>query len=232
MAQYKRIKKKENLKEPDQFVSFWRRVYESALENRNKFFLPIGGIVLLVLFVSGFLYYQSQKEQSAQMELYSILKDYPRDGSESSDKKEKVIKSLDAFKDRFSGTSAGRVGELYRAHMMFNEGEFEKAGKLYKTIAESGATDDLITGIAGISLARLYQDQGKYAESTETLEKFKSGRTSLSEEIDMLTAQNHELSGEKETAIEEYQHFLGKYPKSTRIPIINEALLRLNELNK
>lgn len=230
MAHYKRIKKKENLKEPDQFISFWRRTYNSALENRDKIFLSVGGVFLLVLIAGGFLYYRAQKEQSAQLELYSILKDYPRDGSESSDKKGEVVKFLDAFNKKFSGTGAGRVGELYQAHMLFNKGDFEQAEQLYKTIAKSGATDDLITGMAAVSLARLYQDQAEYSKSTETLKKFRAGRrTNFSEEVDLLTAHNYELNGEKEAAIEEYRDFLKKYPQSVRIPGVNEALFALNE---
>jgi len=233
VAHYKRIKKKVNLKAPDQFVSFWHRTYNRALENRKKILPPVCGVLLLVLLAGGFFYYRAQKEQSAQRELYSILKDYPRDGAESSGKLEEVIKSLDAFSGRFSGTGAGRVGELYRAHMLFNKGEREEAARLYGEIAESGASDDLITGMAGLSLARLYQDQGKYADSAETLKKLKAdGRTNFSEEVDLLTAHNHELSGEKKAAIEEYRRFLKEYPESTRIPRINEKLSTVNEPNK
>jgi predicted negative regulator of RcsB-dependent stress response len=171
LARYKRIKKKSSLKSPDEFLSFWSRTYNWLAENRDRLLAPLLIVLLVIVMAGGLFYYRQQKGLTAQREFSNIMKIYPRGAESTSAELEKAARSLADFSERFSGTSAARVAELYRAHSLARQAKTVEAEKVYREILDSGGGDELVKEMAALSLERLYQDQGKYEESSGVLKK-------------------------------------------------------------
>ena len=219
MARYKRIRKKGTITEPDEFLTFWERQYEWAMENWEKLLTPLLIVMLAVVVGGGFFYYTQQKASSAQNELTLIMNAYPRGADTNPAVLAEVVTALTEFSQRFSGTDAASVADLYEAHTVARQTNSVEAVKLYEKIISSGKTNELIVSMAVLSLARLHQDQGSYEKSNTTLEKFSAGKSSaFVEEIDFMSAQNMELASNKKAALEKYHAFLTKHPDSTLSP--------------
>ena len=224
MARYKRIKRKEDLKAPDEFVSFWDSVYFWVADNGEKVLYPLVGIIIIFMVSAGYAYYQDSRENTAQRELYRSLANYPSDNpqegasiSPNDVDMKKLAETIGEVSDRFSGTLGGKLAGFYQANVMYKDGKMAEAEALYKSGYESDGADGMLGRLSGISLARVYQNQQKYSDAIGVLEKLKESKVeAFMEEIDYLLAMNYELSGDSDRALETYVEFLGKYQVSSR----------------
>ncbi|MFQ5431454.1 MAG: tetratricopeptide repeat protein [Nitrospinota bacterium] len=228
MARYKRIRRKGTLTQPDEFLGFWDRKYHWAAENWGKLLTPLLFVMLAVVIGGGVFYYTQQKAATAQNELSRIINAYPRGEDADPALLAEVVTALTDFSQRFSGTAAAPIADLYRAHTLARQGNSEEAVKLYEKIISTGKPDDLFVAMAVLSLARYYQDQGDYEKSNAALEKFSAGNSfAFAEEIDFMTAQNLELASNKKAALEKYHAFLTKYPDSTLASEAREKIQKM-----
>lgn len=222
MAHYKRISKKMDVKSPDEFLSFWERVFHFAGDNREKLALPIIGGLVILLAGFGFWYFQTQKTAKANVELYSVLAELPRQGSASKATGEQIIDKLKAYDQQFGGGESGRIGRLYRANLLYQKGRFDEAATLYTGIGGNDAAGQL----AAINLAAVLTQQGKYAEAAATLEKIRAN-SMFGEEVDYQIARNQEAAGNKAAAKTEYGTFLEKHTGSRSASEVKERLAYL-----
>jgi len=225
VARYKRIKVKSVITEPDEFLTFWDSAYLWMNENRNKVLIPLFAALLVVVSVAGFFYYRSERSIASQRELYFALKDFQDD--EFLDQKEsdpdKLNKRLDAIVSKYKGTYGAEMAELYKAAVFYEKGRLDDAETAYKKVEGDGRTDNLITRLGAIGLARVYQSNGKYEESSNALTRYrKSGQ--FKEEMDIITAENFELDGDFAMAREEYASFINNNPESARVGDVKEKL--------
>lgn len=226
MARYKRINKKENIKGPDEFVSFWERAYFWADANKRtvlNFALALTGVALVAL---GFLYRRQGSEANASTALADVLRDAPMPGVEPRpDELTKLGESLADFTKKYSGTKAGREGELYQANLLRDKKNLAEAEKLYINVMGGGK--DLVAQLACLGLASAYQNDGKFAEAAALLDKNRAG-SFFEDEIDYMYAVNMELSNDKAGALKEYKKFLDKHPSSRNAGAVREAVARLS----
>lgn len=222
MAHYKRIAKKLDVKQPDEFLSFWERVFHYAGENREKLALPVIGGLVIILTGFGFWYFQTQKTAKANVELYSVLAELPRPGSKSTATGEQIIDKLKAYDERFGAGESGRLGRLYRANLLYQKGRYDEATALYNGITGNDTAGQLAT----INLAAVLTQQGKYAEAIATLEKIRAN-TMFGESVDYQIARNQEAAGNRAIAKTEYAKFLEKHAGSRSTLEVRERLAYL-----
>lgn len=229
MARYNRIKKKEGIDLQEELINFWDSVYIWVGENRARVIFPIIGVVLALALFGGYSFYKDSREKAAQRELALAIASYPREGVDKAKVDiDKMIADVDAVAERFGGTLGGRMADLYKGHLFYMQGMMEEAGSVYKSAYEAGKAGEVFTVIAGIGLARVYQNTGKYDESTELLKEMrKKPSPTFDEEIDFLYAQSYELKGETDQALDSYAGFLGSYPESRRKDAVTQRLVAL-----
>lgn len=228
MARYKRIRKKGSLTKPDEFISFWGRTVVWLEANRDKLLTPALIFMLVIVLAGGVYFYRQQKMSTSQIELYYLLKNYPRAEEMQVSQLEGLPDALEDFSNRFSNSHSAAVADLYRAHTLARQGKTDETEKLYKKILASDGKKTLINGVAALSLARFYHDQGKYKESTDALAQFSGGAASpFAEEIDLMKARNLEQGGNREAALAEYRRFITNHQDSPFVPDVNEKIATL-----
>jgi tetratricopeptide (TPR) repeat protein len=139
-----------------------------------------------------------------------------------------MIADVGAVAERFGGTLGGRMANLYKGHLFYMQGRMEEAAPVYKSAYEAGKSGEVFTVIAGIGLARVYQNTGKYDESAEILKELRKKPSAVfDEEVDFLFAQSYELKGETDQALDSYAGFLASYPDSRRKDKVTQRLVAL-----
>jgi len=228
VARYNRIKKKANITAPDEFLSFWEHAYNWGAEKKERVLFPALAVALIAVLVGGFFYYRSQREITAQRELYLALASVPRAEAGKKIDTKKFISALDGVAERFEGTVGAKEALLYKGNALYEKNKMDEAGKVYKSIVDGGKLDCFITRTAVVALARIYQDNGKFDESTKLLKKYrKLENGALNEEMALIIARNYELAGDGKSALAEYDDFLAKYPRSMRAGTVREKADRL-----
>jgi tetratricopeptide (TPR) repeat protein len=228
VARYNRIKKKTDITAQDEFLSFWEHAYTWGAEKKERVLFPVLAVALIAVLVGGFFYYRSQREITAQRELYLALATAPREDTGKKVDTKKFISALDAVAERFEGTVGGKEALLYKGNVFYEQNKTDEAGKVYKSIVAGGKLDCFITRTAVVALGRIYQDNGKFDESTTLLKKYrKLENGALNEEMALIIARNYELAGDGKSALAEYDDFLAKYPRSMRAGTVRERADRL-----
>ncbi|MBI5178993.1 MAG: tetratricopeptide repeat protein [Nitrospinae bacterium] len=224
MAHYKRIIKKEDVKGPDEFLSFWEHAYFWVVEKKEKLILPVIGFGVAVALVAGFFYYRQQKEVAANRELFNILKELPRQGGAKAVSTDQAVDNLKAFGEKFGATRSGKMGQLYRANILYQKKNFDDAAKAYREVMDGGS--DLTAHLACMGLAASLQEQGKYADAVAALDKFRADSV-FAEDMDYMAARTLEMAGNMEAAAKEYTKFMEKHSASRLSDDVRERSSRL-----
>jgi len=228
VARYNRIKKKANITAQDEFLSFWEHAYKWGAEKKERVLFPVLAVALIAVLVGGFFYYRSQREITAQRELYLALATAPREDTGKEVDTKKFIAALTAVAERFEGTVGAKEALLYKGNALYEKNKMDEAEKVYKAIVAGGKLDCFITRTAVVALGRIYQDNAKYDEATKLLKKYrKLENGALNEEMALIIARNYELAGDGKSALAEYDDFLAKYPHSMRAGTVQKRADRL-----
>ncbi len=131
--------RKEELKQPDEFISFFERVVEKLTPWKRE--VLIAFLSLLVVAVVGFVYWnhRNQKNLAAADALAEVLKTLPQGVAMvppgEADPKEKswegFLSGLESFLKEHSGASVEGVALLYQGRAMSETGDYDNALEVY-----------------------------------------------------------------------------------------------------
>ena len=162
----RKIKRKE-LKEPDKFQSFFRKIIKYISENRNKLLLFSGIFVLVILSSWGWYFYRSNYEENAWKKYSSILGSYHKDNN--SETYLNAIARYEELVKKYPNSNAAVNARYSVGNIYFKLGEIDKSTNAYrKFIEKSPEANDLAT-LAHIGLGYCYEAKGDFANALESL---------------------------------------------------------------
>lgn len=220
----KKITKKK-LKEPDEFISLSENIY-LFITHHSKFII-IGGIALLVIFSSFFVYqrWERRNEEEAYrkfslaVEIYQMVSS-PYRGGPISDYKN-VLEKFNEITTRFSRTSSGKISLLYKGNILLQLGEFEEATKSYQAFLNKAGKEKLYRLFAQEGLGYSYEGKREYEKAIQAYRKI----TEEGESIELSNAylnmgHCYEKLGKNKEALENYKAFLKESPKSMMTHVV------------
>jgi predicted negative regulator of RcsB-dependent stress response len=158
------------------------RDQEERLRNfwRENWRWMLAGIVIGVLALIGWRWYQSQKVQSQESaaEVYSQFQQAL--GSADLDKSSELVNRLASEHDNSPYASQARLA-LAKVHV--EQGRFDEAAQALRTVVDD-ARDPQLATIASLRLSRVFADQGKHDEALAALKVEEGSRFApLADEI-------------------------------------------------
>ncbi len=143
----KRVTRKQLLKEPDEFLTFSRKLFNFCVEHANYLMIGFGAVVALILLISGMRYLSKQSEIKA----FTLLDEATKSYNTLKDEAEGSETDIDALKDRFAlildkyaGKDAGKLARITLADICFQKKEFDRAADLYRRALDDFETEPLI----------------------------------------------------------------------------------------
>ncbi len=226
MVRMKKITKKK-LKEPDEFLSFTGKTFLFITHHVKP--IVAGGIVVLILLLSIFLYqrWERRNEEEAYRKFnlavytYEIVSSPYREGSPSEYKN--VLEKLGEVIAKFPKTSSGKIALLYQGNIHLRLSEFEEATKSYQTFLQKAGKEKLYRIFAMEGLGYSYEGKKDYEKALQSYQKIlEEGEHFQLGDAYLNMGRCYEKLGKNKEALENYKAFLKVSQKS----MMTHAVLR------
>ena len=162
----------------DKFAQEVGHSVEFVAEHRQQL-IRFGGIalavVVLALVVYGFMQYRKgvrEDELRAALRVQEASVGQP--GNEGmlsyptqEEKNKAMVKAFTDFVNKYDGTDEGAVAHYYLGSVAAGSGNLSEAEKQFRTVADSGNKN--YASLAKLSLATIYQSQGKQSDGENLL---------------------------------------------------------------
>lgn len=184
-------------------------------ENKNRVLAVGGGLLAVIILVTGLFFLRSQREQQAQV-LLGIAEQYLAGGNleASLDGVESEFTiGFNQIADQYSWTKAGNLAHYYAAIANFEIGNLENA---LSHISSYKAPKGII-GVGAIALhAQILMDLGSHTEAAETfIEAAEWNLNEVTTPANLLdAAKAYSLAGSSDKALQLSERILKDYPQS------------------
>lgn len=212
----------------DKFIDEMNEAYSFASRNRRNLVLAVAAMAVLLAVVAGVALYRKGEQKKAQAELAEAIAivDAPSadtPGTAATDAKykteaEKFARAEPMFArigDKYSGSNAGDVAELYLARIAAAKGDTKVAqAKLEDFVRQHH--DHMLAAAAQQSLYEL-RLQGAETKATiaELEQKLGDEATIIPKDaILSLLARGYEMTGDESRARETYRRLVNEFPDS------------------
>jgi tetratricopeptide (TPR) repeat protein len=218
MAAGKKITKKQ-LKQPDEFLTFTDQAFHFIINHGKKF--AIGGIVVLVVVLSVvlFRFWEDRKESEANQKLTLALETVQavisplQQGVPATP--QGALEKLDEITKEFPRTYAGRLALLYKGSLLLKTGQFDEAIQAFQSFLAKMGKEKAYGLLALDGLGYAYEGKKDYEKAIESYKQIvTTDETFESGEAYLKMGRCYEKSGKNKEAIENYQSFLKASPKS------------------
>ena len=226
MATGKKVSRKQLLKEPDEFLTFSAKLFQFILKYKVHAVSALGGLILVVLVVSGISYYFHKKASQAMAQLQTSWNRYEplRTEKGSIEAFQAVSAEFENILAKYGGQPGGKIARVIFANMCFTAGEADRAIELYKA-ALGDFTQPLYRGQIFSGLGYAYESQKDLNTAAEYFEKALAESNNIlhSEALFNLGRVHAELGNSAQSA-EAYRKLVADYPESLYAGLARERI--------
>lgn len=210
------LKRKKELREPDEFITWTSRMLEYVLRHKVKIAGAVGAILLIISAFSLFVYSSNQKEEKAFVAYHELTRRYESLlGNNDAQKAFRTIRNdFESFLQDYSKTVAGSMAAVRFGSICFDGGAYDQAVK-WDTIALDAFMTDDYENILLSALGHAYIGQKDYARAVSVFERITANDHPLMQaEAFYLLGVLYELTDRREKSTEAYKTVVSKYPDS------------------
>lgn len=227
----KKISRKELLKSPDEFLTFWQKTFNFIDQHKKQFLagvLVLVGILVASAITVWYLNYSAGRAVAAYNQAASQL---PTDGQVEPDKAAELITALEKFRQDYSGSAPADYALLDLADLYYQQKEYKKSLAAYQEFLDDleEVNEDLRPMILN-GMAYAHEALGDFSQAaTKWEEVLALSDDLLKEEAYLGLGRVFEAMAQPDEARRAYEELLAKYPASASV---QPAKARLAELNK
>jgi tetratricopeptide (TPR) repeat protein len=219
LAKKKRIKKlskRRLLKEPDEFVSTWNKIYIYISEHTNIFYIVLSAIIALAIAFSilSFVYFDRKKDAAGIFEkgMYTY-----QNSRGFTDELEDSLASFDTIIKKYPLSDVRDLAFLYRGNVLYDLERYDEAASSYKK-AEKKIGEPL-SEIATTNLGYTYDKMGEYDKAAEAFLKVLDNDDEESY-LNLIWALKN--AGREDEAEKYAETLSGLFPESSGLDILDE----------
>lgn len=225
----KKQSRKELLKEPDEILTFSRRLFAFAVTHRVQLLSALGVIFAITLIVSGVQFYAERQEAEAFRLLKEGREEYRTLASESSPAEAyaAVQDHFESLISAYGNRDGGKLARLAFADMAYEADDPDTAVELYTQALEDFGDDPSLRNLVLSGLAYAYEGQGDPEAAVRYFEQIASGTGSAmkSDALFQLGRLYAEM-GQSEKSRETYERLLEDDPDFLYADLVKERLGR------
>ena len=126
--------RKRDLNEPDEFISFWTKLFEWISEYKLIFSSALGVMVVVIIVITGMIYFTKKSEDKAFALLQQGIINYQTELKTNTPEKAclDAEKDFQRVMDKYSNRYGSKLAVFFYANMCYTANNFDKAIELYK----------------------------------------------------------------------------------------------------
>jgi len=223
MARHPKLTRKD-LKKPDEFVTFSRKVVDFAREHATVAIGAALGMATLLLGVGGISLWTQMQRGAANVAFVSARALFV------SEEYKAAQEAFQRVADKYSGTIYGAMALLYAADSALAGGDYETAGTLYRRFLAGDSAPEYLRQAALVRLGLAEERTGRIDEARRTYEEAHGLVGPFAADALLGQARTARLSGDAAAAKRLYEQFLDAHPTSPSLVTVRSELASLQPL--
>ncbi|CAN2040407.1 Tetratricopeptide repeat-like domain-containing protein [Candidatus Magnetomoraceae bacterium gMMP-15] len=234
MAKKKKISRKQLLKEPDEFLTLSRRLFNFVMTNQ-KYVIVFIAIIMLIAFIGVTMkHFFIKSENEASILLEQVRSGYEASQSNEKASQDRIYKNaamgFEKILDKYPRTNAGKLSLITYANISYNEGYYDRAIELYKKALKYYKNDLSVMPLIIQGLGYSYSERKDYKTALEYFNQILLLADGLMKgEILFQMAHIYERIGDNKKSLETYQKITSDYPDSMYYKIASDKLSKQNK---
>ncbi|MCD6185505.1 MAG: tetratricopeptide repeat protein, partial [Deltaproteobacteria bacterium] len=170
-------KRKKQLKEPDEFITFFSKILNLVLENKNQAIFIVSVFLFIILMLIGIKSYFVKSENRAFTDMSQSMAEYRalEKASKNNTILQKVDNDLNKILDKYSAMNAKKFAKVDLANISFQSKKFDRAIELYIDAVNDFSDAPSIKNLILNSLACSYEEKNDYKSAAPYFELIVSG---------------------------------------------------------
>jgi tetratricopeptide (TPR) repeat protein len=229
MARKKKISRKQLLKEPDEFLTFSARLFQYVLDHRYRLLAAVGGLIAVVLIVSGLQYYALKRAKEVFVVLENSRAKYERLLTEKGPREayQAVEKEFEEIMDDYSGKTGAKLARVFLANICYRGGNTEKAITLFREALDD-FDDPFIRNMVMSGLAAAYEADQNPIAAAEYYERLAAAEDNVfKDEALFRLGAIYEERGNTKKSLEAYRQLVAGGQNSFYRDIVQEKVKML-----
>ena len=226
MAKKKKVTRKQLLKEPDEFLTFSTKLFNFVLKYKFQALGALGGVILIVLAISGFTYYTHTQASAAEAQLQKSWNRYEsiRNEKGAIEAYQSVAVEFDKLVDDHGNQPAGKAARVILANICYSGGDYDKAILLYKASLDDYA-DPFYHGQILNGLGYAHEAKKNYEKAIEYFElTAATGNEVTKGEALFNLGRLYGIIGNADKSMNAYQRVIADYPDSLYAGLVRERI--------
>lgn len=219
--------RKRDLDEPDEFITFWTKLFGFASENKVQLSCALGFIVVLIVIITVMAFFSNKAEnkafvllQQGMSKYQTILKDNGPDKAYLD-----VEKDFQLIIKKYSGKEGEKLAKFIFGNMCYNAGYYDKAIVLYKKSLQDFSDNPFVKNLVLSSLGYSYKEKKDYSAAVKYFEIIASmPENSIKDEALFNLVGLYAEMGDSAKSINSYKKIMSEHADSVYIEIVKERL--------
>ncbi|MFO7556282.1 MAG: tetratricopeptide repeat protein [Desulfobacterales bacterium] len=219
--------RKRDLNNPDEFVTFWAKVFESIAKHKVQVACISGFFVVSIIVAAVTVYSLKKSEDRAFALLQQGITKY-QTLLKTGDSNKAYLdagKDFERIAEKYSGRNGGKLASLIYANMCYSAKDYDKAIVIYKKLLTDFNDESFLKNLILNGLGYSYSAKKDYRNSVEYFERIATAPDfSLKDEALFNLGGLYAAIGDNDKSINAFEKILSDHSGSMYTEIVKEKV--------
>lgn len=219
--------RKRDLNEPDEFISFWSKLFELISEYKLIFSSALGAMIVIIIVIIGMVYFVKKSEDKAFALLQQGIITYRTELKNNPPEKAflDVQKDFQLIMDKYSNRSGGKLAGFIYANMCYTAKDYDKAIEIYNKSLPNFNDEVFIKNLIFNGLGYAYKAKEDYKTAVRYFEAIASAPDyTIKDEALFNLGELYAAMGDHDKSITAFKKILSDHSDSMYIEIVKERV--------
>ncbi|QTA88605.1 tetratricopeptide repeat protein [Desulfonema magnum] len=223
----KKVSRKALLKEPDEFLSFSRRLFLFVMEHQVQISIGLGIFFAVILAISGIRYFSDRAETNASALVAKAVEKYETAMKDktAAEAYAEVQTDFQKILKAYSGKESGKLARVIYAGVCYNGGAFDKAIQLYNEAIQDFDANPSFKNLILSSLGYAYEGKKDFKNAVKYFEQItKAPELIMKDEAFFNLGRLYAEMGNTDKSMDAFKKIIADYGDSIYIELVKETL--------